>query len=233
VQTWRDLLDDLTLEQQSGRVVSTPLSFAAYWHPWVQATEPLVPEVQPLRASPPDGAVTGMVAARGLQRGVWITPANVALRGPVALTPRLDGDRLVDLFDAHANLVVMTPGGPLVRSAHTLSDDRQLLQLSVRRLMILLRKIILLEGNRYVFDVNTDRFRALVRSRFERLLDALATQGALAAYEVITDGGVNTAEDLARGRLVVALRLAPTQPTEFITVTLRRTGEGLLDVAVG
>lgn len=233
VLAWRDLLADATREEQAGRVVSTPLSYAAYWHPWMQLVEPATPELDPLRSQPTDGAAAGLVAARGLDRGVWIAPANLALRGPVALTPRLSAAETVELFDAHANVLRPLPGGIVAISAHTLTEDRLLLQLSVRRLLILIRKIALREGARYVFETNTDRFRALVRSRFERILASLADRGALAAYQVVTDSGVNTAADLDQGRLVVVLRVAPTQPTEFITITLRRSGEGLLDVAVG
>lgn len=231
VLSWRDQLADATREQTG--VVSTPLSYAGYWYPWVQQTEPATPELDPLRSQPADGTVCGLVAARGLDRGVWTAPANVALRGPVALTPRLLPAEVTGLFDAHANLLRSAPAGILTISAHTLTEDPLLLQVSVRRLLILIRKIALREGARYVFETNTDRFRALVRSRFERILASLTDRGALAAYQVVTDGGVNTAADLDAGRLVVVLRVAPTQPTEFITITLRRSGEGLLDVAVG
>jgi uncharacterized protein len=108
-----------------------------------------------------------------------------------------------------------------------------LLQVSVRRLLILLRKIALAVGARYVFDTNTDRFRQLVRMRFDRILSQLASLGALAAFQVVTTGGVNTPDDIDNGRLIVQLQVAPTSPVEFITVSLLRAGESLLDVVVG
>jgi phage tail sheath protein FI len=103
----------------------------------------------------------------------------------------------------------------------------------VRRLLILLRKIALLLGSRYTFEVNNDRFRQLVRMRFDRILGALADRGALHAYRVRTDGDINTFEDQDAGRVIVALQIAPTSPIEFITVTLVRSGEGLLEVLEG
>ena len=57
---------------------------------------------------------------------------------------------------------------------------------------------------------------------------ALLQRGALAAYQVVIDA---SRED--DGQLVVQLQVAPTSPVEFITVTLVRSGEGLLDVLEG
>ncbi|MFE9690611.1 hypothetical protein [Micromonospora sp. NPDC005806] len=197
-------------------VASAPdlLSFAAYWHPWLTLPDPL-------RDVPPDGAVAGMIAARELSRGVWVAPAAVPLLGPIDVGPRLVGDDPVRLFDAHANVVVQRPGSFAPIAAHTLADE-PLLQLSVRRTLILLRKIALQAGQRYTFEINNERFRQLVQRRFERILAALTAQGAFHAYEVGT-----AADD---GSLVVSLRVAPTSPVEFVTVTLVRSGEGLLDV---
>jgi uncharacterized protein len=216
-----------------GRISGSPLSFAAVWHPWVQVTEPTTPQLAPLRQLPPDGAATGTIAARENVRGVWVAAANIALRGVVDLTPALAETDRVSLFNAHGNLFVHHPGAFVGLSAHTLSPDPSLLQLSVRRLLILLRKIALQQGMTYVFATNTDRFRQMVRRSFERLLTALAQFGAIVNFHVVTDGGVNTAGDIANGRLIVQLMVAPTNPVEFITVTLVRAGEGLLDVLEG
>ena len=215
------------------RVIGAPLSFAAAWHPWIQVVEPATPQLAPLRSLPPDGVATGTIAARENARGVWVAPANVPLRGVVGLTPALAKADEVSLFNAHDNLLVHQPGAFVGLSAHTLCTDPSLLQLSVRRLLILLRKIALQRGMRYVFETNTDRFRQMVRRSFERLLSTLTQLGAIVSFQVVTSGGVNTPDDIANGRLIVQLLVAPTNPVEFITVTLVRAGEGLLDVLEG
>lgn len=214
---------------------SSPLSYAAYWHPWLSVVTGQEGTRSVLRDVAPDGAAAGMIAARELARGVWLAPAGVPLRGVV----RLAGPQLLTevdqkrLFDAHANLVCQHPGTFTGLSAHTMTGDPQLLQLSVRRLLILLRRICLRLGERYTFEINNDRFRQLVRMRFDRILAALVQRGALHAFRVEVSGGVNTPEDLDAGRFIVVLRIAPTSPIEFITVTLVCTGEGLLDVLEG
>ncbi len=214
---------------QAEQIVLSPLSFAGFWHPWVSVLEPATPQLAPLRNQPADGAVCGMIAARELARGAWVAPANVPLHGPVALIPAVSAGDVVRLFNAHANLLVPRPGTISALSAHTLAAEANLLQVSVRRLIILLRKVALLLGSRYVFATNNDRFRQLVRLQFERILATLTSAGALAAYQVVTDDDAAT---LAAGQLIVTLLVAPTSPIEFITISLVRAGEGLLDVVV-
>jgi Phage tail sheath C-terminal domain/IPT/TIG domain len=213
-----------------GRISGPPLSFATVWHPWIQVVEPITPALAPLRALPPDGPAAGTIAARENARGVWVAPANIPLRGVVGLTPVLGQADEVSLFNAQDNLFARQPGAFAALSAHTLAADPTLLQLSVRRLLILLRKIALQRGMRYVFATNNDRFRQMVRRSFERLLTALTQLGAMVNFQVVID---DSASDFAEGRLIVKLLVAPTSPVEFITVTLVRAGEGLLDVLEG
>ena len=55
-------------------------------------------------------------------------------------------------------------------------------------------------------------------------------QGALTAFQVVTGEGLNTPNDVDNGRFLIALKVAPSVPIEFITVALLRSGEGLLQV---
>ncbi|GAC1361318.1 MAG: hypothetical protein NVSMB32_00100 [Actinomycetota bacterium] len=217
----------------SSRVSGKPCSYAGLWYPFLSILEPSTPGLAPLRDIPPDGAACGTIAARELARGVWLAPANMALRGPVSLSPALSAAEAAGLFNNHGNIFVQKPGTFVALSAHTLSKDPGLLQLSVRRLLILLRKIALQRGGRYVFEPNTDRFRQLVRASFEQLMARLIQLGAIVAFQVVTDAGVNTQNDIDNGRLVIVLRVAPTSPVEFVTVTLVRNSEGLLNVVEG
>ena len=212
------------------RIIGTPLGYAAVWHPWVKIVEPTTPALSPLRALPPDGPACGTIAAREAERGVWVAPANISLRGVIDLTPPVSDAEALALFNGHDNLLRHRAGTFTAASAHTLSGDPALLQLSVRRLLILLRKLALRQGMRYVFQTNTDRFRQLVRISFERLLTRLTQLGAMVDFRVVTDAGLTTVHDEDEGRLIVNLAIAPTNPVEFITVALVRAGEGLLDV---
>ncbi len=207
-----------------------PLSYAAVYHGWPQVREDVTPDLRPLRAVPPDGAVCGLIAARELGRGPWIAPANMALQGVVGLVPPLSEADREALFNHQINVLGQQPGRFVPLSAHTLSADRLLLQVSVRRLLIFLRKLAWRRGQQYVFETNNARFRQLVQAGFERVLNELMARGALVAYEVVTGSEINTPADEYNGRLLIALKVAPTQPIEFITVALLRSGEGLLEI---
>jgi len=206
------------------------LSYTAVYHPWLQIPEAVTPELAPLRAMPPDGACCGMIAARELARGPWIAPANVPLRGTVALKPEITKADWAALFDARINLVRQLPGQFTLMSAHTLSYDNMLVQISVRRLLIFLRKLALQRGMRYVFESNTERFRRRVQASLENTLNTLVARGGIVAFEVVTDESINTPNDVDNGRFLIAIKVAPTLPIEFITVILLRSGEDLLNV---
>jgi phage tail sheath protein FI len=224
---WRARLDD-----RVGLSSEVTLSYAAAYHPWLQQRETDSPTLAPLRAVPPDGSICGMIAARELARGAWVAPAGVPLRGVVGLAPALSDAECGALFDAptQINPVRQQPGRFAAISAHTLSPEPIYWQISVRRLLILLRKLALRRGMQYVFESNNERFRRQVRGSFERALARLVDRGALAAYQVVADEGLNTQNDIDNGRFLIALKVAPVAPVEFITVTLLRSGEGLLDV---
>jgi uncharacterized protein len=205
------------------------LSYIGLWHPWPQVIEERSPQRSPLRAIPPDGPVCGVLAARERAGGAWTAPAGSLLAGVVARAGSLDRQQEVALFDAPANVIRRRPGGFESAGAHSLSVDPSFLQLSVRRLLILVRKLALREGNRYVFAADNDALRQQLRATFARLLERLRTAGALTAYEVVVPEAA-TAVGSEEGRLRIDLKLAPTSPVEYLTVSLLREGEDLLAV---
>jgi phage tail sheath protein FI len=208
------------------------LSYMAVYHPWLLVSDTNAPDR--LRAVPCDGVVCGMIAARERQRQVWVAPANVPLQGVLGLIPAFATDDWADLFALQFNLVRPEPRDFRGMSAHTLSDERAWLQISVRRLLILLRKLALDRGMDFVFESNHERFREGVRVMLEEVLQFMFERGAFAgatadqAFRVVTDDSINTAQSIAQGRFIVQLLIAPSQPMEFITVQLTRTGEGSL-----
>lgn len=210
-----------------------PLSYVAVYHPWLQIHEEIPLQDTVSLSVPPDGTVCGMIAARELARGPWIAPANVPLRGVIGLSPALTDRDWSDLFNAQVNIARHLPGQFTLMSAHTLSLEDTFLHISVRRLLIFLRKLALLQGMRYVFEVNNERFRERVQASLEAILTTLADRGAISAFEVVTDSSINTQNDYDNGRFLIAIRVAPTLPIEFITVILLRAGEDLLSVIEG
>ncbi len=207
-----------------------PLSYAAVYHGWPAIRETTAPALAPLRYLPPDGFVAGMIAARELARGAWIAPANVSLHNVVDLDPHFGDAAWAALYARRLNIVRRPPGRYTLLSAMTLAHDASLRQLSVRRLLILLRKLALREGQRYVFETNNARFRSLVQTYFENILNQILERGGLQDFQVVTNEEINTPNDADNGRFLIALKVAPTLPIEFITITLLRSGQDAITV---
>jgi hypothetical protein len=210
------------------------LSFAAVYHPWLW-----IGGSESLRVASPEGTACGLIAARERERGVWIAPANRPLAGVVGLVTDFSEDDWATLFQRQFNLPRPQPRDFRVLGAHTLSVERALLQLSTRRLLILLRKLCLQRGLDYVFENNHERFREGVRASLEAVLRGLFDRGAFAgaspveSFQVVTDASVNPPQSVDQGRFVTQILVAPSEPLEFIVVRLIRAGDGLLATAEG
>ena len=208
------------------------LSYVAVYHPWLLVADERATDR--LRVVPIDGAVCGQIAARERERQVWVAPANMPLQGVLGLLPVINTADWADLFELQFNLARPEPRDFRVMSAHTLADERIWLQVSVRRLMILLRKVAVERGMDFVFEGNHERFREGVRMMLNGILQFMFERGAFAgrtaeeSYVVTTDASVNTPQSVDAGRFIAQIQVAPSQPLEFITVTLIRIGEDLL-----
>jgi phage tail sheath protein FI len=213
------------------------LSYAALYHPWLAVQNQLSAiGMAAVRLLPPDGPVIGRMARRTLEQGAWFAPANDPLVDVVALEPGIDRGQWAQLMQTQVNVVRRTSSGFLLLSADTLSLSKELRSINVRRLLILLRRLALREGNRYIFDSNDERFRDRVRARFERFLSDLYSRGAFAgdnadsAYRVVADSSVNLPQSIDRGRFIVELHVAPSEPLKFLKARLVQTGPNQLQI---
>ncbi|MCA1614970.1 MAG: hypothetical protein LC795_15225 [Acidobacteria bacterium] len=208
------------------------LSYAGVYHPWLLVGDDA--SADRLRAVPPDGAACGLIAARERERQAWVAPANVALTGVLGLAPEVSTGDWADLFELQFNFVRREARDFRAMSAHTLSDEAIWLQISVRRLLILIRRFVVERGMDFVFESNHERFRRGVQLVLEDALLFMHGLGAFAgaspeqSFNVVTDASVNPPPSVDAGRFVAQIQVAPSQPTEFITVLLTRVAEDLL-----
>ena len=203
------------------------LSFGAVYHPWLMIREE---DFEAVRNIPSGGAICGVFARRSSQRGAWIAPANEVLQNVLGVAKEFRRDTFLDLQDALINLVRHEPTGFLVLDSDTLSDDFDLRQINVRRLLSLLRRLALKHGAEYVFEPNDERFRRRVQRGFKSLLDKMFVRGAFAgvtpatSYQVVISDTVNNFQSVEQGRFIVELRVAPSLPLRFVTVRLINAG---------
>ena len=204
------------------------LGFAALYHGWLFARVD-----GELRTIAPDGFACGVIARRAIERGAWVAPANELLSGASALQRPALPARWADLQQSSINVLRADPRGLVVMSADTLSPDADVRPINVRRLLIVLRRLALRLGNRYVFEPNDDAFRRMVQRAFEAALGDLFQRGAFAgataatAFQVVTAESLNTSRARDHGQFIVELRVAPSRPMAFLTLRLVRTGDAV------
>lgn len=199
---------------------------ALYWPRLVQP-DPLVPGRA--RTGSVVGAVAGVLARTDEARGVWKAAA-----GQDAALAGVD-DLAVTLTDADVSLLAprginclrrLRGGSPVVWGGRTTSADPQWRYLPVRRLVLHLEES-LLQGTRWaVLEPNVEATWASIRTLVESFLGDLWRRGALMgqrpseAYYVRCGRDTMTQADLAAGRLVVVLGVAPLRPAEFVVLRL-------------
>jgi hypothetical protein len=215
--------------------VMADLSFVATYHPWVLIGDAADPAG--IRPVPPDGVACGAIAQRERDRHVWVAPANQPFHGVLGVDRELSRADRAALHTMQLNPIGLDALEFRALSAHTMSDDRTLLQLSVRRLMILLRKVAVRRGNELVFAPNDENLREALTRALEDMLEGMFVQGAFAgrtardAYRVRLDPSLNTPQSIDAGRLIAEIQVAPSQPAEFISVVLTRSGDGMLEAS--
>ena len=112
-----------------------------------------------------------------------------------------------------------------------MSDDASLRPINVRRLMILLRRLALRLGARYVFEPNDEAFRRLVKRGFDAMLSDMFVSGAFAgatpatSFQVNTSSTLNTPQSVDQGRFIVEIKVAPSLPMTFLTIRLVQAGD--------
>jgi phage tail sheath protein FI len=91
-----------------------------------------------------------------------------------------------------------------------------------------------LAGTEYVFESNDDLLQRAIERGFTELLGQLYERGAFSgarpaeAFRVVTGSPPNTRQSMDAGRLIVELRVAPSQPLAFLDVRLLQAGDGRL-----
>ena len=218
-----------------GRSEERALSYAALYHPWLsyRADRNQNRSEAALTACPPDGVAAGQMARTAAERGAWIAPANDLFVDIVGLSPNIADAEQLALYRERINMVRRDPRGFVLMDADTLSAEPEWRQISVRRLMILLRRLALVRGETYVFEPNGDVMRRAVERDLSQALEGMHRRGAFAgktpqqSFRIAADRRAN---DQDNGRMVFEIGVAPSQPMRFLNVRLVQQG-GRLTVA--
>ncbi|MEA2973199.1 MAG: uncharacterized protein QOG82_1657 [Actinomycetota bacterium] len=201
---------------------------AALYHPWV-VTEPAVGGV----TLPPSGFVAGVYARGDGERGVLKPPTGDAVRGVVGLESVVD-HRAQGVLNQQGVNVLRSFDGEGIRlwGARTLSSDPEWKYINIRRYLLFLEHSIDQSTQWAVFEPNGEALWATVRRSVEDFLDTQWRSGALVgrtpqdAYFVRCDRSTMTQDDLAQGRLVALVGVAPLKPAEFVIFRIGQSTAG-------
>jgi hypothetical protein len=210
-------------------------AFAAAYHPWLRVSR-LDDFRDALIRVNPSALAAGLVARREQLYGVQDGPANELALGVVDVDD-IVGPRLHDeLHPQGINVFLRERDGVRLSAARTLSTDPAWRQLSVRRLVTMLERVLEREMQWAVFEPNNESLRAdvtqLLTNFLRRLFRANAFAGATEdqAFFVHCDETTMTQNDLDNGRLICLVGVAPAEPLEFIVLRIARDSDGTVRV---
>ncbi len=209
-------------------------NYAAFYHPWLRVVDPLRTSRAITRDIPPSGHVAGEYARTDLSVGVHKAPANEPLRWVQDVTALIDEAAHGILNPLGVNVIRVLPGrGLRIEGARTVSSDPSWRYVSVRRLVLMIKKAIDVATQWAVFEPHEAMTRSKLRMSLVTYLSTLWQGGALAggsideAFFVKCDEGNNTPTDRAAGRLTAEIGVAPVYPFEFVVLRVWRTGNEL------
>ncbi|MGK3208012.1 phage tail sheath C-terminal domain-containing protein [Amycolatopsis sp. MEPSY49] len=203
--------------------------YAALYYPWLVVTDPSTGQFV---EAPPSGHIIGIYARTDVERGVHKAPANAVIRGirPADGIAQDVTKRHQDVLNPRGiNALRFFPGlGQRVWGARTLASDTSWKYVNVRRLFLFLEESID-EGTQWVvFEPNDESLWALVRQTVANFLTTVWRGGALAgttadeAFFVQCDRSTMTDDDIANGRLICVIGVAPVFPAEFVIFRIQQ-----------
>lgn len=213
-------------------------SYAAAYHPWLGVVAQDDADHR-VRLLPPSAFAAGIIATREHRLGIpWGPAGDVAAEAVTSAESITDTehDALhlldIDVFRAERD-------GFRLTAAHTLTSDPDYRQLSVRRLMTMLRLVLQRQAQWVAFEPHTAELRGRLRLSLIQLLRDLARSGAFRgateeeSFFVQCDDALNPSWSQAQGRLVADVGVSPAQPLEFLVLRVTRDAAGALDVDGG
>jgi phage tail sheath protein FI len=162
-------------------------------------------------------------------------PANEPASGVVDVADRLDDARHDELHLGGVNVFRREPDAVWLTGARSLSGDRQLRHLTVRRLLQLVERALERQLAWTVFEPNDDALRAGLRRMIDHLLEDLFARGAFAgatpaqSWFVHVAAGPALAVEADAGQVIAEIGLALTVPMEYILVRVTLDAAGNVD----
>src|SRR5262249_40681306 len=157
-------------------------------------------------------------------------PANVLAAEVISVDDVVSPARHDELHPQGINVYLREQIGIRLTAARTLSRIPSLRQLSVRRLLTMIKRALEQQMQWVVFEPNNAALQLEVRLMIESYLRQLFRLGAFRgaseeeAFFVVCDQTNNPRVTTDQGRLLAEIGVAPAEPLEFIVLRLARDG---------
>lgn len=201
--------------------------FAAMYHPWLQIYDMAAKRPASI---PPSGAVCGIYARSDNTRGVHKAPANEVVNNCLGLSCLYNKGEQDLLNPAGVNLIRALPGqGIRVWGGRTCSSNSLWKYVNVRRLFIYLEETIRTQTSWAVFEPNDEVLWLRVQRTIASFLRDMYRSGALVgatedeAFFVNIGHDTMSGQDIANGRLICVIGVAPSRPAEFVIFRITQT----------
>jgi len=217
---WRRQLDNV--------VDDLAASVGAFYHPWALTQEKIG---APIVELPPTALAAGILARRDLSRGPHVAPANERLVGVVGLSPAVDDAINAAIYETPLNINPLRafPGiGIQVWGARTLSGERWMRYLPVRRCLSAIERRALVALRPFVFEPNTPTLWFEITQAMLGILVPIFESGALRgdspeeSFYVRCDDTNNPSDTIAAGQVLCEVGVAIAAPAEFIVFRVGR-----------
>lgn len=208
-------------------------SYAVAYHPWLKISND-IDQRNELILINPSAVAAGIIAKQEIRFGVQHGPANEISKNVIKVSSAVSPIQHDLLHPNAINVFLQKRDGVWLSAGRTLSRDKRYRQLSVRRLMIMLRRILQRQMQWAVFEPNGPELWSNMRYMLSEFLRKLYIAGAFAgaseleAFFVKCDSELNHRAVVDAGMMLAEIGVAPAEPIEFILLRISRGDNDLL-----
>lgn len=193
-------------------------SYAGTYYPWIKIKDT---NINKIITVPPSVVMPAVYAANDRVAGEWWAAAGLNRGGitqAVQVTDRTTHTERDTLYEGRVNPIAAFPGQGIVAwGQKTLQVESSALdRISVRRLLIEIKKFFASTARYMVFEQNTAATRNKFLAIVNPYLEGVQQRSGLYAFQVVMDDSNNTPDIIDRNILYGQIYLKPTKTAEFI-----------------
>lgn len=183
--------------------------------------------------APASGFVAQKIAATDALYGPWQAAAgmnNGVLSSVLDISFSTQQKQRDDLYRISLNPIIVSPSsGTMLYGIRTMiKRDSALDQISARRTMLYILKLLRDTAKQWLFEGNTLYTRLNVTNVLTPAFDALQEQRAIYSYVLVCDERNNTETEIDAGVMRISAYAAPTRSAERILIDLTASRSGVI-----